>query len=475
MIHKTQNLNSPREKYTRTNILSPENIRYSNYSASSKLKQGVPPEDRFYKSVSFKGKKEIVKQVIESANKTFLDKVADSKVIKKTLGSDFFNGILDKTSKEEVLVNSVTALGVCCALRPATLLAFPGDKDKDNCKFAAAHSISSGVWGLVVPLLLVKPFTSGIGHAMKNMEKHFSDKTLKQMYPHLNMDSVKDGIDKVGKAIRKPKDEWLDITGRRFSTDIQDFKNIFLPKHISEVSPETLQSQIPNINLESTLSKSGGKISANNWLDNTGSKIKPAFNNIYICVKDSEKEGHKYYPLQHVNSEILKEVYPDLDIKSIKGNDGKRLYPDKWMKKDGTPYDLDMDSVYLSSVRDTQETIPYVTGHYQKDSKGELKEVLYQKNANNKNDTGTPITSKMIDASKLNTIKLKLLGWIPELVTGYPKAVATIAILPFILKKCFGLEKKKDTKMPPTQVKLKNNSPNFKQFVKIATSNKEGK
>jgi len=475
MIHITQNLSSSRDKYKPTDIFPPRDTRYLNYSASNKLKQSMPPEDRFDKSISFKGKKEIIKQVIKSANKTFIDKVADSKVIKKTLGSDFFNGILDKTSKEEVLVNSVTALGICCALRPATLLAFPGDKDKDNCKFAAAHSISSGVWGLIVPLLLVKPFTSGIGHSMKNMEKHFSDKTLKQMYPHLNMDSIKQGVDELGKIIRKPKDEWLDITGRRFSTDLQDFKNIFLPKHISEVSPETLQTQIPNIDIKSTLNKSGEKISANNWLDDTGSKIKPAFNNIFICVKDSEKAGHKYYPLQHVNSELLQEVYPDLDIKSINGDTGKRLYPDKWLKKDGKPYDFDMDSIFLSSVRDTSKTIPYTTGHYQKNDKGALTEVLYQKNANNKNDTGTPITSEMVESSKINTIKLKLLGWIPEIVTAYPKAVATISILPFILKEIFGLEKKKEAKMPQTQTSFKNNSPHFKQFIKIATNTKEGK
>jgi len=66
---------------------------------------------------------------------------------------------------------------------------------------------------------------------------------------------------------------------------------------------------------------------------------------------------------------------------------------------------------------------------------------------NNADDTvgalGTPITKEMAKEDKVNIVLDKLGGWLPDIVSAYPRATATIAIIPFVLKNVFGLEKTK--------------------------------
>src|SRR5574344_225795 len=384
-IRTTQNLNSLR--YDSSNKPSSNELRHFNYSTNYL----ESPKDTFNCSVSFKGKKEVLKQAVEISKKSFSDKVADNKVTKKTLNSGFFSKVLDVTAKQEVFAQAASALAICCALRPATLLAFPGKKDKKDCQYAAAHSISSGLWGLIVPFFFVTPLVGGVNYALKHPEKFLKDKTLKKMYPHLDMKSVYKKLEN-GKFERKPLTEWADKSGRAFVTDVKNVRNTFTPKHISQISEETLKDKIKDIAIKSIYDSSSKRVSANNWKDTKGNPINVAFDDIYICLKDTETKKHKYYPLKHVNADLLQESYPNLDTKTITSENGLRLTPDKWKQSDGKPFILDKDSIFISDARESEDTIAITAGFTQKMSNGKTKDIYYQKNNKNSDDLGTPIT-----------------------------------------------------------------------------------
>ena len=49
----------------------------------------------------------------------------------------------------------------------------------------------------------------------------------------------------------------------------------------------------------------------------------------------------------------------------------------------------------------------------------------------------------MSKADLVNQVLDKIGGWMPDIVVAYPRATATIAIIPFVLKNIFGMEKSK--------------------------------
>ncbi len=431
-IHTTQNLSSPALNRP-TNIPLPREIRYTKYSDGMRSS-----EPEIYKgSVSFKGKKEIVNKAVEAGKKKFAERVADSKGLKKIFNSGSFGKLLETTSKQEVLINSGTALVICTTARPLTIMALPGDKNKKDCAFAAAHSVSSGVWGFIVPLLFIRPLATGYNLALKEAGKYIKDESkLVRMWPHLDTASIKDANGK-----RLPMDKWLDKAGNRFIPDIKDVHKVPLPKHISEISEKTLLERIPDLDTSKIKT-----LSPNEWVTKNGEKVKFDLKDIFIAVKDSESKKVQYFPLKHVTEDVLKEVYPELDVASIKAANGERLHPDKWLKKDGKAFNFDNNNIFISDWAETDKGIILVTGLKRKHIDGSIKDVCYQKNNKDEFSLGTPIDEEMVKADSVNTVLNKLGGWLPDLVVTYPRATATIAIIPFILKSVFGIEKSKKPK-----------------------------
>ncbi len=95
------------------------------------------------------------------------------------------NGTLYKTAK---LANNIPGLAeaafvflVTTTLRPATIMAVPGPKKEDR-QYAAGHSISTGVVGLIFGMLLFKPFASSAkrlgAKAAKKMRKKIIQETM---------------------------------------------------------------------------------------------------------------------------------------------------------------------------------------------------------------------------------------------------------------------------------------------------------
>lgn len=436
-IHTTQNLNSlGRMNSTNINNIPSEEIRL-NYSEQMR-KQTISEPDTYESTVSFRGKKELAKGAIKQGKKTLGERVANSKFFNKLQSNSSFMKALEFAEKQEVMIQASTALFICCLLRPATIMALPSKKNKKDCAFASAHSFSSGVWGFIVPFLFIKPLANGFNHANGEMFKYLKgtlkekqDKA-KEFFPHINVDTIWDASGKVN-----PKEKIKDMAGNVFNADLKDVRKIHLPKHLSEISEDTLKKLCPDIDL----TKVKG-VSPSQYVDKNGNPIKLKLEDMFIAIKDSEKEGAKYYPLLHVEENILKDMMPELDLASIKGADGKRIHPENWLNKDGSKFKFDMDNVFVSRLEETDSVIPLITGKTRTDGK-EIKDICYQKN-NNPNDIyslGTEISQEMVDADRVNTVVKKLGSWLPDIVVAYPRATATIAIIPWVLKNVLGMEK----------------------------------
>ena len=447
-IHTTQNLNSlGRMQSTNSSTITNDEIRLNYSEQMRKQKLLLAQPDSYESGVSFKGKKEIVKKVIQKA--------ADKETMKdKFLKSRFFDTTLNLMG-HEVLVQSLISAVICMILRPATIMAIPTKKNKQDNMYASAHSMSSGAVGIVASILIATPFSKGIKYAKNNLLPNLKPDILKKKYPHLNLESI--WKDKDAK-IKKPFKEWKDKSKNPFSTDVKDTLTVARPTHLSQVSEKTLNKQF-NLNIDLNAMKDK---SVNEWVDKNGKKIHIDLKDMFIAVKEEgmestlhlkDYENVNFFSLKHIDESFLKEIMPDLDTASIEKN-GKRLHPDFWKKKDGTPYNLDMDMIHISSYRETKHATPLYTGAKREGTTKEEKYCSYQSNTVEKDKDGlskegvpdklgTPVTQEMLNADAANEISDKWLGWLPDIATRIPIAAGTIMLIPWILKHIFGLEKSK--------------------------------
>lgn len=455
-IHTTQNLNSlGRMQSTNNDTIPNDEIRLNYSEQMRKLKLSEQPNDMFEGKVSFKGKKEIIKKIVVKTSKA-VDKETK---MDKFLKSRFFDKTLDMMG-HEVLVQACISAIICMLLRPLTIMAIPTKKNKQDNIYASAHSISSGAVGILSSLLIATPFSKGIKYSQKNLLKDMSVDILKRKYPNLNLESI--WADKT-KNIRKPFDEWKDNLGNKFSTEFKNTLKVARPKHLSMVSEDTLKELGVDIDLKAMKDKP-----INEWIDRNGKKIHLKLKDMFIAVKedgmDGSLKGYKdtnFFSLQHIDKDFLKEVMPDLDINSIEKS-GKRVHTDFWKKTDGTPYNIDMDMIHISSYRETASATPLYTGLKRVESSGKKKEKYLAYQANNgikdskgvPDKLGTPVTQDMLDKDKANEISTKWLGWLPDIATRIPIAAGTILLIPIVLKHVFHLEKSKKAPKPVANEKV---------------------
>lgn len=106
----------------------------------------------------------------------------------KLYQSKFLKDFFTMATQNQVVFNAAFSLILTCILRPATIVALPG-KNKDDKKYAAAHSVASGVIGYVLSCIIFNP----IGAATKKIAKN-PEKFLKPMKEYLktkaNMDAA---------------------------------------------------------------------------------------------------------------------------------------------------------------------------------------------------------------------------------------------------------------------------------------------
>lgn len=101
---------------------------------------------------------------------------------KARYSNKFFKNFLKMAADKQAVFSALFAIALTCIMRPAAIMALPGDKKhKDDKKYAAAHSIASGVIGYLFSLAIFSP----ISDAMKKIEKEpekYIEKNAKLKY-----------------------------------------------------------------------------------------------------------------------------------------------------------------------------------------------------------------------------------------------------------------------------------------------------
>jgi len=460
-IHTTQNLENSTNILS-TNINASNSLRYPEKLKRTHERERMPQNNDI---VSFKGKRDVkfIKHVIEKAAEGMGNGGKNpkgsffSELLDKVLTSNAFRKVLE-IMDNEVLVQAMISALICMILRPLTIVAMAGKKDdKGDNLYAASHSIASGTAGLVASFIITTPFAKGLGYAKSNAIPKLKAEVLEKMFPNLNMESI--WKDKAN-GIRKPIGEWLDKQGNTFSKEFKNVMKVAKPKHISEVSEETLKSLGLNVDLAS---QKGKKFSE--MVDRNGKKLHLETKDMFIELSEAGmgkngKPGKNYFSLEFIDKDFLGEAFKDLNLATIE-KDGKRLHPENWKNKDGSQFMPDiLDHIHVSSYKETANAIPLYTGRTRIDTldKNIIKYTSYQPNGSKGNGgvpdkLGSEISQEMLNADYVNDIKYKALNWLPDIVTRPLVASSTIALLPLVLKKVFGLEKHKKPQVEATQNK----------------------
>ena len=104
---------------------------------------------------SFTGKSE--------AATSFLDKI---------LKSNWFGKFTKYSSDHNISTSALIALVLAGIMRPATIMALPGDKDKEDKIYASGHAMASGIIGFVFSTILTSPLDEAVNKMFgKNGEK----------------------------------------------------------------------------------------------------------------------------------------------------------------------------------------------------------------------------------------------------------------------------------------------------------------
>lgn len=85
--------------------------------------------------------------------------------------SSTFNSFLKLTHEHNIATSAFISLILAGALRPATIMALPGKKDKEDKIYASGHSMASGVIGFIASVILTSPLDT----AIKSYNKRFKD------------------------------------------------------------------------------------------------------------------------------------------------------------------------------------------------------------------------------------------------------------------------------------------------------------
>lgn len=157
---------------------------------------------------------------------------AATSVIKKSFGdkiltSDWFNWLLSTAEAHNVATSALIALGLAGVLRPATTMALPGEKDKEDKIYASGHAIASAIMGFGVSVILTSPlddaFTKTFEASEKvvHPEKLKPGETLEQMKARSSkvlvkmFEKIKEVKDMGEAALKENKDEAKFLTKKK--------------------------------------------------------------------------------------------------------------------------------------------------------------------------------------------------------------------------------------------------------------------
>ena len=74
----------------------------------------------------------------------------------------WFNKFLTYTNDHNVATSALVAPGLAGVMRPATILALPGKKDKEDKIYASGHSMASAILGFVASVIVTSPLDGAV-------------------------------------------------------------------------------------------------------------------------------------------------------------------------------------------------------------------------------------------------------------------------------------------------------------------------
>lgn len=80
----------------------------------------------------------------------------------KILSSSWFGKFTAYAEAHNIASSALIALILAGVMRPATIMALPGDKDKDDKIYASGHAMASGIMGFAVSTIITSPFDESI-------------------------------------------------------------------------------------------------------------------------------------------------------------------------------------------------------------------------------------------------------------------------------------------------------------------------
>lgn len=83
------------------------------------------------------------------------------------LASGWFNSLTIYAKKHNIGTSALIALGLAGILRPATIMALPGKKDKEDKIYASGQSMASAILGFIVSIIVTSPLDSAIEKVFK--------------------------------------------------------------------------------------------------------------------------------------------------------------------------------------------------------------------------------------------------------------------------------------------------------------------
>lgn len=86
----------------------------------------------------------------------------NSKFVNWLCTSNIAKSILEFAEKKQLIFDASFALILTCLLRPVSLMVLPSKKNQDDQKYAAAHSIASGVIGFAISNIIFTPVSNAI-------------------------------------------------------------------------------------------------------------------------------------------------------------------------------------------------------------------------------------------------------------------------------------------------------------------------
>ena len=165
---------------------------------------------------SFTGKSE--------AATSFLDKI---------LKSNWFGNFTKYAEEHNIAGSALVALILAGVMRPATIMALPGKKDKEDKIYASGHAMASGIIGFLVSTAITSPFDTSIktifednkyvGNKLAKLDKEISelkDKRAKNIITDIEKETLNALKSKRNnmKTLSKNIPEWIIAVPRAMLT-----------------------------------------------------------------------------------------------------------------------------------------------------------------------------------------------------------------------------------------------------------------